>query len=94
VPEPKFPSPSEEGTLARSGDVASPGSPPPRSARAELTSGSVVAGRYRVVRFLGRGGMGEMYLVHDPTLDEEVALKFLPAALARDGAEDRPGTDR
>ena len=35
-------------------------------------------GRYEICSQLGAGGMGEVYLAHDPKLDRKVAIKILP----------------
>ncbi len=37
----------------------------------------LVAGRYRIVRFIARGGMAEVYEAHDDDLGETVALKVI-----------------
>jgi len=52
---------------------------------AAFQPGQVLAGRYRVIGLLGRGGMGEVYRADDLQLAQPVALKFLGRALA-----DRP----
>ena len=41
-------------------------------------------GPYEILAPLGAGGMGEVYRGRDTKLDREVAVKVLPAALARD----------
>jgi len=45
--------------------------------------GKVVAGRYRVVRQLGEGGMGTVYLAEHITIEKLVALKVLLHEYAR-----------
>ena len=44
----------------------------------------VSIGSFQIIRELGRGGMGEVYLAKDTKLDREVAIKTLPAHLGQD----------
>jgi formylglycine-generating enzyme required for sulfatase activity/serine/threonine protein kinase len=41
-------------------------------------------GHFRIVRRIGRGGMGEVYEGFDESLDRRVAIKVLPVELAKD----------
>jgi tetratricopeptide (TPR) repeat protein len=55
-----------------------------------FADGDEIAGRYRVVKFLAQGGMGEVYDVEDAELGERVALKtILPRIAANPVALER-----
>jgi serine/threonine-protein kinase len=50
----------------------------------EINEGSVVDGRYRVLRRLGSGGMADVWLAEDTHLQRQVALKVLHRRFAQD----------
>jgi eukaryotic-like serine/threonine-protein kinase len=41
-------------------------------------------GRFRILQYIGGGGMGQVYRAADPRLDRDVAIKILPGAFVRD----------
>src|SRR5678816_3394024 len=45
-------------------------------------SPNTVLAHYSIVRKIGAGGMGEVYLAQDKKLDRKIALKILPAEVA------------
>jgi predicted Ser/Thr protein kinase len=55
-------------------------------AEGRFLPGVLLAGRYRIVAMLGKGGMGEVYRADDLTLAQPVALKFLKDSMAGDEA--------
>ena len=77
----------------RTGPLEAPSAPPavhrtgatPTAAGAPaLLAGDVLSGRYRVVRFIARGGMGEVYEAEDLDLHERIAIKTVRAGIAQD----------
>ncbi|HZH16935.1 MAG TPA: protein kinase [Archangium sp.] len=77
--------PQSTASLTRGGAAVEPtlsGPVPVPSPRQAFAEGTEVAGRYRVERFLSRGGMGEVYAAEDLSLHEPVALKTVRPELA------------
>jgi eukaryotic-like serine/threonine-protein kinase len=57
----------------------------PPSAPPYLEEGCLLAGRFRVVRFIAAGGMGDVYEVDDQELHERLALKTIRPEVVGDG---------
>src|SRR3989304_7083012 len=54
--------------------------------RKAVVKGMTLAGKYTVLAELGRGGMGEVYLAEDTSLDRKVAIKLLPEEMYQNPA--------
>jgi tetratricopeptide (TPR) repeat protein/tRNA A-37 threonylcarbamoyl transferase component Bud32/TolB-like protein len=82
---PSTPSAALAETLVTPDRMTSPveNAPPPPGART-FQPDEFVARRYRVIRFIARGGMGEVYEVEDLELKARIALKTLRGELADD----------
>ncbi len=70
-------------TLVRSERDAA-GDPTYQVAAAPVTEGDVVAGKYKVERIIGTGGMGSVVAAWHQQLNQRVALKFMLPSIAAD----------
>ena len=50
--------------------------------RSTFAPGDVLSGRFRIERFIARGGMGEVYAARDSTLGGEIAVKTIRSEIA------------
>jgi eukaryotic-like serine/threonine-protein kinase len=95
---PPSPVPPSQPSLQRPAAAPSPPPPPaaasrhtiagggeqPRKLGSTFLPGELVAGRYRIERFIAKGGMGEVYDAYDTALGDHVALKTIRPDVAHD----------
>jgi serine/threonine-protein kinase len=63
--------------------------PPGRDSFVGYDAGDVIAGKYRLVKKLGQGGVGTVWLARNVTLDAPVAIKLIRPGLDAPDAADR-----
>jgi eukaryotic-like serine/threonine-protein kinase len=78
---------SDSPTLLDAGNAPSKSGPSSQSfddltGLVVFASGTILGGRYRILRVLGHGGMGAVYQARDQELDRVIALKVIRPELA------------
>lgn len=76
--------PDDSRSEAAGNAPANAGAPAAATAASPAAKGRLIAGRYRVERRLGSGGMAEVFLARDATLGRLVAVKVLRERFADD----------
>ena len=74
----------QELLAAAMGSAAFPRTAGPLSVAAPPLQRGAAVGRYTILAFVDRGGMGEVYAAYDPELDRKVAIKLLLPGRAHD----------